>query len=123
MARKQTSIPVFTDRPDFDDTCKHGEGREKFGRGRVFWSDGTNYWSYNTCIAARDGDRLILNITPYSATTVEHRRGFEQLIATTAWRDANRITEFVEVDGLGFNVSPQDLIAKADGRIETAGDE
>jgi hypothetical protein len=103
--RNEFSVPVLKSGPTIDGVLPMGTGKK-----HVMWTDGVHYWSYNTCVATPnpDGNGLIVNVTPYSKTTVEKRR---ELVR--AWNDAGIDT--VEVADLGFEVTPDDLIARSRG--------
>lgn len=42
-----------------------------------FWTDGSNVYSYDTCIGCWLGDTFVLNVTKYSATTANKQRALE----------------------------------------------
>jgi hypothetical protein len=66
------------------------------------WTDGEAIYSYNTCLLARDVGGLVLNRTSYSVTTSNH-----QTSLAVALRPQHVL------HGLGFGVSPADLLRAA----------
>lgn len=66
---------------------------------RSIWTDGTAVWSYETCIAVREGDgRRVLNMTRYSVTTCEKQNAL-----------AEAVPYALHVSGLKRGAKPADL--------------
>jgi hypothetical protein len=83
------------------------------GKKWICWTpNGRDYFSYNTCIATRDEDNnVVFNKTPYSMTTKRYREMLIEMFNNTG-------DTIVYVDGMGFNVTPKDLLNVANGDIE-----
>jgi hypothetical protein len=90
------------------------------GKKWICWTPNhLDYFSYNTCIATLITTKtgaivgVVFNKTPYSATTKRYQQMLIEMFT-------NEGLKIFYVDGLGFNVTPKDLLLVHNGDLDAA---